>query len=113
MKTYQLEFTQNTGVDGVQNSGLKASELGFRGAADLPAGAGITEVRPSASGARPEENTVARRLRSACLVAKGKAQSRVTASAKDRPSRRPLENDNLPSSKAARTATSFFNVATG
>lgn len=56
MKAYQLEFTQNTGLDGIQNRGLKAAEFSFLDSAELPAGAGITEVRPTATAIRPEEN---------------------------------------------------------
>jgi hypothetical protein len=53
MKAYQLEFTQHTGLDGIQNRGLKASDFSFVDSAELPAGAGITEVRPTATAIRP------------------------------------------------------------
>lgn len=62
MKTYQLEFTQNTGLSGIQNEVLLASDHAFLDAAELPAGAGITQVRPTADVIRPEENKVIRRL---------------------------------------------------
>lgn len=62
MKTYQLEFSQNTGLCGIQNEFLLASDHAFLRTAELPGGAGITQVRPTAAVIRPEENKVARRL---------------------------------------------------
>ena len=117
MKAYQLEFTQNTGLAGIQNRGLKASDFSFVDSAELPAGAGITEVRPTATAIRSEENKVTRRLRSACLVAKGKPHSKhygeCTSAAKGVAPQKRLGTANFASSKGVRSAADFFNFGGG
>ena len=110
MKAYHLEFTQHTGLDGIQNRGLKASEFSFVDSAELPAGAGITEVRPTATPIRPSDhnNKATRRLRSACLAAKGKPNPKSTAAQGVAPRKR-LGTANFASSKGVRSAADFFN----
>jgi hypothetical protein len=113
MKAYQLEFTQNTGFTAIQNRGLKASEFSFLDSAELPAGAGITEVRPTATAIRPKENKITRRLKSACLVAKGKPHSKCTSAAKGVAPRQRVGTANFASSNGVRSATDFFNFGAG